>query len=115
MLYLAGLKCQHNVEHFALLGLKHRLQRFLGFGRRLIGFHKFALNLKWLLIGGVLWFCGVNHHHFACQCGAFKAVLIFHIHHLAVYSRHSAASHIVEKAHYIVDFYHSSVVCVCFD
>ena len=107
VLDLAGLVGEHDVEHLALLGLKHRLHGFgLWLGRRHVGLHEFALYLQRLLIGGVVRLGGVDHHHFACQSRALEAVLVFHIHHLAVDSRHTAASHIVEKAHYIIHFYH---------
>jgi hypothetical protein len=51
----------------------------------------------------------------ALQRRALKAILVLYIDGLAVNSGHSAASHIIEEAHYIVNLYiHGVVTFLCF-
>ena len=108
VLNLAGLIAQHDVQHLALGSLLDG-QGYFGLhfrpGSRLIGLHLTGADVEWPFIGRRLGACLAHNDQVAFQRGALKAVLVLHIDIFAVDSCHSAASHVIEEAHDIVNLY----------
>ena len=117
VLDLARLISQHYVEHFALGGLLDG-QGGLGDGLRpgcgLVGLDLAGADVERTLISRGLGACLPHNDQLLLQRGALKAVLVLYIDGLAVDSGNSAASHIVEEAHDIVDFNVHDVVSFFF-
>ena len=108
VLDFAGLIAQHDVEHLALGSLldgQGYLRLHFGSGGRLIGLHLTGADVERTFIGRRLGACLAHNDQVAFQRGALKAVLVFNIDILAVDSCHSAASHVIEEAHDIVNLY----------